>query len=106
MTRSTAFATRSTPISPPKKLFLDGEDVTGRRAFARVAAEQDGRFTDLVQEWGLYLSEWSEKNIREDWGSFAKATRWIMGRLRDYMRMENDCLYPLALRHGLIALRP
>lgn len=86
--------------------FLKGKDQPGRGEFATFAAAQEASFVDLVNEWETYLSEWSEENIREDWSSFARATRWIMGRLRAFMRMENDCLYPLALRHGLISLRP
>lgn len=74
---------------------LDEEIATFERAFA-----------DLKEEWALYLHEWTPDNIGIDWRNFAHSTRWIIGRLRERIAQENDILYPLALHHGRIRLRP
>lgn len=77
----------------------------GVTPFAEHAAAHRDAFADLVAEWETYLREWSEDNIREDWTGFGDATRWMMGRLREQIRAENDILYPLAVKHGLVSMR-
>ncbi|MEZ5654309.1 MAG: hemerythrin domain-containing protein [Sphingobium sp.] len=63
-------------------------------------------FQDLSEEWSLYLREWTIDNIVADWRNFSHATQWLMTRLRERIAQENEILYPLALHHGLIRLRP
>lgn len=78
----------------------------GRQEFTALAAEHGERFEALVDEWGVYLREWDEENIRTDWVHFAKATRWMVERLNEQVDAENQSLYPAALRYGLIRLLP
>jgi len=86
--------------------FMASRGGVGRDEFARHASEHEHRFADLVAEWETYLGEWNQETMGEDWTSFGTATRWIMGRLRAQIQAENAVLYPLALRHGLVTLRP
>jgi len=86
--------------------FLVQDREHGRQEFATLAAEHGERFDDLVQEWGTYLREWTEENIRCDWPSFRKATGWIVERLNEQVEAENAALYPSALRYGIIRLLP
>lgn len=85
--------------------FMQGRSGAGRAAFARHAAAHEDRFADLVAEWEIYLTEWSQEAIGEDWAGFGTATRWMMRRLRDQIKAENEILYPLAVKHGAVRLR-
>lgn len=62
-------------------------------------------FQDLTEEWSIYVREWTPDNIEIDWHNFSHATQWVMERLRERIALENEILYPLALRHGRIKLR-
>lgn len=86
--------------------FMKGTNGIGRVEFAQHAHAHRHRFADLVAEWETYLAEWTEETIGEDWSGFGAATRWMMKRLRQQIKAENDVLYPLALRHGLVRLQP
>jgi hypothetical protein len=86
--------------------FIDANHRIGDGDFAALADQHGERFDDLVEEWGTYLREWTQENIRADWLSFAEATRWIVERLNEQIEIENQSLYPAALRYGLIRLLP
>ncbi len=86
--------------------FLVADQDHGHHEFAALASEHGERFDDLVQEWGVYLREWSEENIASDWATFTDATAWIIDRLTAQVEAENESLYPAALRYGLIRLLP
>ncbi len=86
--------------------FLNVDLQHGRAEFTALAAEHGERFGDLVEEWALYLREWSEENIRRDWKNFGRATDWIVTRLNAQVMAEDEALYPAALRYGLIRLVP
>jgi hypothetical protein len=86
--------------------FIDANHRIGDGDFAALADQHGERFDDLVEKWGTYLREWTQENIRADWLSFAEATRWIVERLNEQIEVENQSLYPAALRYGLIRLLP
>jgi hypothetical protein len=86
--------------------FIDANHRIGDGDFAALADQHGERFDDLVEKWGTYLREWTQENIRADWLSFAEATRWIVERLNEQIEIENQSLYPAALRYGLIRLLP
>lgn len=85
---------------------IAGSTAPGLKEFSVHAEAHRDEFADLVAEWETYLHEWSEENIREDWSGFGNATRWMMARVREQIRVENAVLYPLALQHGLATLQP
>jgi hypothetical protein len=86
--------------------FIDANHEVGHNDFSALAEEHGERFDDLVDEWGVYLREWTEEHVRDDWRTFAEATDWMMGRLNEQVEAENQSLYPAALRYGLIRLLP
>lgn len=85
-------------------IYTDHLKVQPDRMDIEVAAFE-AAFQDLVEEWSLYLKEWTLDNITIDWRNFDHATQWIIGRLRERIAQENDILYPLALQAGRIRLR-
>jgi len=86
--------------------FIDANHRIGDGDFAALADQHGKRFHELVEECRVYLREWSEENIREDWQTFADATDWIAKHLNEQIEAENQSLYPAALRYGLIRLLP
>ena len=86
--------------------FIDADREHGHREFNDLASQHGERFDDLVHEWGVYLTEWTEENIRHDWPGFVWATDWMVERLNEQVEAENESLYPAALRYGLIRLLP
>lgn len=86
--------------------FIKSENLFGNGDFAALAEQHGERFDDLIEEWGTYLLEWTQENIRANWTTFAGATDWMVGRLTEQIEAENQSLYPAALRYGLIRLLP
>lgn len=86
--------------------FIAVENHFGKGDFTALAEQHGERFDDLVAEWGTYLLEWTEENIRADWATFVDATGWMVERLDEQVEAENQSLYPAALRYGLIRLLP
>ena len=86
--------------------FIDADRTHGYQEFDDLAKQHGKRFDDLVAEWGVYLTEWTEENIRHDWPTFVWATDWMVERLNEQVEAENESLYPAALRYGLIRLLP
>lgn len=86
--------------------FLGQDRDHGRQEFTALAEEHGERFDHLVEEWDVYLREWTEENIRADWTNFARATAWMMQQVDAQVEAENQSLYPAALRYGLIRLLP
>ena len=86
--------------------FIDANNSCGKGDFTALAAEHGARFDDLVTEWGIYLLEWTQENIRADWTTFATTTDWMVRGLNEQVEAENQSLYPAALRYGLIRLLP
>jgi hypothetical protein len=86
--------------------FIHADHDFGHDDFAALAHQHGQRFNDLVQEWGVYLREWTQENIRHDWETFVWATDWMVERLNEQVEAENESLYPAALRYGLIRLLP
>lgn len=83
---------------------LDGEH--SHQEFAVLAESHGKPFEDLVAEWAIYLREWSEENMAQDWATFARETQRIMTWLTAQVEAENRSLYPAALKYGLIRLLP
>ena len=72
---------------------------------AQIARRFIDEFADIATVWGSYLDHWTAARIAEDLTGFQNATRTVVRRLTDRIRMENEQLYPLALRVGAIELR-
>ena len=64
-----------------------------------------GMLIDAGSDWSSYLNHWSLSRMEADWSTFAIETRRVLDRGRARLCLENELLYPLALRHGLISLR-
>ena len=61
--------------------------------------------TQMEADWTDYLYDWNAECIAADWTTFSELTETILGRAAERLRLENDVIYPLALKHGTIALR-
>jgi hypothetical protein len=59
----------------------------------------------LRGDWDDYLTAWPEQRILVEWPDFKVQTQEILPRMLDRVRRENECLYPLALRRGVLRLR-
>lgn len=49
-------------------------------------------FHRLRDDWGGYLKSWSAEEIAQDRDGFVKATKAMLPRLRDRVRLETDLL--------------
>lgn len=65
----------------------------------------EAQFQELSRDWLGYLNDWSAGRLEFDWNGFCTATRTMMSRLRQRVRVENELIYPAALRAGVIQLR-
>jgi hypothetical protein len=76
-----------------------------------VAAEPDaearvermrGMFDQLKSDWGAYFTGWTAEAIAADRQGFVAATRAMLPRLRDRVKLENELLYALSIdrRHA------
>lgn len=74
----------------------------GAARAARLFLEQ---FEHLAADWQNYLAGWPRDAIAADSAGFANETRMIMARLLHRIDQENQLLYPLALRAGVVRLR-
>lgn len=63
---------------------------------AAIAQVRD-EFSRLKHDWGLYLVHWTEEQIQADRDGFARATRAVLPRLRDRVRLEDQLLVASAL---------
>jgi hypothetical protein len=62
-------------------------------------------FAELRHDWGLYLGEWNRDCIAGDWAHFRQETDAMIARLAGRIAAENNLLYTMALRIGVITLR-
>lgn len=84
---------------------LAAEDVRiyelAARAMPGLAADAvdhaEHEFVLLKANWQQYLELWDEAAIRADRAGFAAASRRMLPRLRDRVRLENDLLVAMAL---------
>lgn len=77
----------------------------GQSDLSQLAQEFAAEFVALRADWSSYVADWGTAAINRDWRGFQRATEAILPRMLDRIRRENDCLYPLALRHGAVTLR-
>jgi hypothetical protein len=70
-----------------------------------VASAFVAEFAALRHDWGLYLGEWNRECIAADWQNFRHETHSMAARLAARVAAENELLYTMALRIGVIALR-
>jgi regulator of sigma D len=54
-------------------------------------------FEQLKADWGVYLQRWTPEAITADREEFVRATRVMLPRLRDRVRLENELLCALTL---------
>ncbi|QDX27567.1 hemerythrin domain-containing protein [Sphingomonas suaedae] len=62
-------------------------------------------FDSLAGQWRTYVADWTEAEIDADRDLFVEASKRVLSALAARVRIENEILYPLALRCGTIALR-
>lgn len=62
-------------------------------------------FNKLASEWQAYVARWTEAAIDADRAGFADDSARVLSSLAARIRIENEVLYPLALRSGTITLR-
>lgn len=72
---------------------------------ASAARDAVKKFETLAADWSAYVARWSRDAIRNDPGGFADASTAILSRLAARVKVEDDLLYPLALRAAQITLR-
>lgn len=91
-------AREDTELYPALMLSVD----EGAASAARDAVKQ---FETLADDWGDYTARWTRDDITADGPGFAAASAEILDRLAARIKVENDLLYPLALRAAQITLR-
>ncbi len=62
-------------------------------------------FDRLAAGWRNFVEDWTAEEIEGDRELFVEACKSVLSALAARTRIENDILYPLALRCGTIALR-
>lgn len=62
-------------------------------------------FAELRHDWGLFLAEWNAECIEADWQNFRHEAHAMTHRLARRVAAENELLYTMALRIGVISLR-
>lgn len=91
-------ATEDRDIYP--RLMLSGDE--GAASAARDAIV---RFDTLAGDWLIYEARWTRRAILADREGFATETRELIARLEARISVENELLYPMALRGAHITLR-
>lgn len=72
---------------------------------ASAAREAVRKFETLAAEWAAYVARWPRNAIDADAQGFAGDSAEILERLAARVKVENDLLYPMALRAAQITLR-
>ncbi|MFL9839737.1 hemerythrin domain-containing protein [Sphingomonas sp. ST-64] len=80
---------------------LSHGDLAQREATAIALAD----FDKLAGDWRAYVDEWTADEIDGDRELFVEASKQVLSALSARIRIENELLYPLALRCGTITLR-
>jgi len=57
-------------------------------------------FEKLKIDWGAYLTRWSAEAIAADRPAFVDASRAMLPRLRDRVRLENELLFHASMQRG------
>jgi len=65
----------------------------------------EGMLTKASFDWVPYLSHWTRERIETEWSKFGEETWEVLDRGLARLCLENEILYPLALKRGLIPLR-
>jgi hemerythrin-like domain-containing protein len=63
-------------------------------------------FEEIKRDWEIYLSSWKEGQAANDWNGFAASSIGMLERLRKRVMKETGLLYSMALREGLIDMKP
>ena len=82
--------------------------------YPRIAASVDPanaqdlitEFEQIKHDWQAYLGAWKDGQAREDWEAFRTSTIGMLARLRVRVMKETGLLYGMAMREGLIDMRP
>lgn len=79
-------------------------------AFAEERSEEfgavlNGMLTRATSDWSTYFERWTRDAIEADWPAFGAETLRVLDSGRARLCLENELLYPLALKHGLVPLR-
>jgi iron-sulfur cluster repair protein YtfE (RIC family) len=72
---------------------------------AHAAAAAIEQFESLTTDWNDHVAVWTREAIARDWPRFARTTHSLVDRLSRRISVENELLYPLALRGAHIRLR-
>jgi hypothetical protein len=57
-------------------------------------------FEQLKTDWGGYLTLWTAEAIAADRDAFVRATRAMLPRLRDRVKLENELLFHASMQRG------
>ena len=82
-------------------LLLARGDTSQRLAAA--SAMKD--FDQLAEDWRRYADQWTRERIDTDRAGFVADSKAVLSALSRRVQVENEVLYPLALRGGTISLR-
>jgi hypothetical protein len=63
-------------------------------------------FEILKKDWTDFLAVWARPDRPADWSAFRHDASGMLERLRERVIKETSLLYAMALREGLIQLRP
>ncbi len=78
---------------------------TGDASQQIAAASAMSDFDSLAADWRGFVDRWSEVAIKADRAAFIEQSARVLSALSARVRVENEVLYPLALRGGTITLR-
>lgn len=79
--------------------------VSADQGAASAARDAVRKFETLAADWTDYVRRWTRKAIAADPRAFASDSTAILDRLSARVKVENDLLYPMALRAAHITLR-
>ena len=72
---------------------------------ASAARDAVAKFETLAADWTIHVARWSSDAIHADAQGFAEDSAKILARLAARVKIEDDLLYPMALRAAQITLR-
>ncbi|WP_242154119.1 hemerythrin domain-containing protein [Sphingomonas sp. BAUL-RG-20F-R05-02] len=63
-------------------------------------------FEEIKRDWQMYLAAWQAGEPSNNWEKFRSSTLGMLARLRSRVMKETGLLYGMALREGLITMKP
>ena len=63
----------------------------------------NGMLTSASTDWSSYFDQWTPERMAADWSTFGDETQRVLDLGRARLCLENELLYPLAVREGILA---